>query len=72
MYTQEIVLLGTIAVAGFACNWLAWRLHLPAILFLLLAGVLAGPVTGLLRPDELFAERLQLELGALTGAFAGL
>jgi CPA1 family monovalent cation:H+ antiporter len=55
VYTQEIVLLGTIAVAGFACNWLAWRLHLPAILFLLLAGVLAGPVTGLLRPDELFA-----------------
>lgn len=58
MYTQEIVLLGTIAVAGFACNWLAWRLHLPAILFLLLAGILAGPVLGTLNPDELFADLL--------------
>ena len=33
-------------------------MRLPAILFLLLAGILAGPVTGWLNPDKLFGELL--------------
>ena len=48
---------GTLWVAlllllGFLCQWLAWRVKLPAILFLLLAGIALGPVTGVLDPDE--------------------
>ncbi|UPG94816.1 cation:proton antiporter [Luteibacter aegosomatissinici] len=43
---------------GFLCQWLAWRVRLPAILFLLLAGILAGPVTGLLQPDKVMGDLL--------------
>lgn len=40
------------------CQWLAWRAKLPAILFLLIAGIIAGPATNLVNPDELFGELL--------------
>jgi len=57
--TVELPLLLTgVAVTGFLCQWLAWRVKLPAILFLLLAGILAGPVTGLLDPDALLGPLL--------------
>ncbi|MBX3463411.1 MAG: sodium:proton antiporter [Planctomycetes bacterium] len=39
---------------GAALQWGAWRLRIPAILFLLCAGFLVGPVLGLLDPDQLF------------------
>lgn len=47
-----------IAVVGVLAQWLAWRLHLPSILLLLLGGVLVGPVTGLLEPRLLFGDLL--------------
>lgn len=47
-----------IATAGALSQYLAWRIKVPAILFLLLAGILAGPVTGLLDPDALFGDLL--------------
>ena len=48
----------TIAVAGVLSQLLAWRVRLPAIVFLLGAGILLGPVGGWLRPDDLFGELL--------------
>jgi len=47
-----------IAIAGsmtvcMVCQWLAWRVRLPAIIFLLVAGILAGPVLQVLDPEEL-------------------
>ncbi|BAN50356.1 sodium:proton antiporter [Metapseudomonas resinovorans] len=50
--------LGGIGAAALFCQWLAWRLRLPAILFLLLAGIIAGPATGLLDPQALFGPLL--------------
>ena len=47
------LLLAGIICLGIAAQWLAWSVKLPSILFLLLLGILAGPVTGILRPDEL-------------------
>jgi NhaP-type Na+/H+ or K+/H+ antiporter len=47
-----------IGVLAILCQWLGWRLKLPAIVFLLSAGMLAGPVTGWLQPDELFGDLL--------------
>jgi NhaP-type Na+/H+ or K+/H+ antiporter len=47
-----------IVLAGAVCQVLAWRVRLPAILFLLLAGILLGPVSGWLHPDALFGELL--------------
>ncbi len=58
MHGLEIVIICGIAVVGFACNWLAWRLRLPAILFLLFSGILLGPVLGWLEPRAVFGELL--------------
>jgi len=43
---------------GFLCQWVAWRVRLPAILFLLLVGIIAGPVTGSLQPDRVLGDLL--------------
>ena len=56
---MELAMLLTLMLGiGFLCQWLAWRVRLPAILFLLLAGIVAGPVTGLLHPDQLLGDLL--------------
>ncbi len=59
MNEQQILLaFAGIGAGAFACQWLAWSLRLPAILFLLIAGILAGPVLGLLDPQALFGNLL--------------
>ncbi|MFB3101057.1 MAG: cation:proton antiporter, partial [Gammaproteobacteria bacterium] len=58
MNSHILISLAGIGVLGIACQWLAWWARLPAILFLLLCGMIVGPVTGILRPDDLFAELL--------------
>ncbi len=50
--------LASIIVVGISAQWLAWRLRLPSILLLLLLGIIIGPVTGFLDPDETFGEML--------------
>ena len=50
--------IAVVICAGVGCLWLASRLKIPAILLLLPAGVLAGPVLGILDPDEQFGEVL--------------
>ncbi|MCK5431334.1 MAG: cation:proton antiporter, partial [Gammaproteobacteria bacterium] len=58
MDSHILISLAGIGVLGIACQWLAWWARLPAILFLLLCGMIVGPVTGLLKPDDLFADLL--------------
>ena len=59
MTEQQILLsFGGIGLAALASQWLAWRLKLPAILFLLLTGILVGPVLGWLDPQALFGPLL--------------
>lgn len=58
MHGQDLIILSGLLVAGFACQWLAWRVKLPSILFLLVTGIVLGPLLGWLRPDELFGELL--------------
>jgi len=59
MNEQQILLaIGGIGITALGCQWLAWRLKLPAILFLLLSGILAGPLLGWLDPQELFGPLL--------------
>lgn len=50
--------LAAIGVLAILCQWLGWRLKLPAIVFLLIAGLVAGPLTGWLQPDALFGNLL--------------
>ena len=58
MHNVDLILLSAIFVAGFACQWIAWRVKLPSILFLLLTGIFAGPVVGWLNPDQLLGDLL--------------
>lgn len=55
---SPMIALAGILALGAASQWLAWRLRLPAILFLLLVGIGVGPVLGWLDPDALFGELL--------------
>ena len=55
---QALVGLATVLTLGFLARWIAWRLHLPSILLLLLVGLVAGPGTLFLKPDELFGNAL--------------
>lgn len=56
MAQVNLLLIAGITVLGIFCQWIAWRLKLPAILPLLIAGFLAGPVTNVLHPQELLGE----------------
>lgn len=47
-----------IVALGMVAQWVAWRVRLPSILLLLGCGLIAGPITGYLKPDELFGELL--------------
>lgn len=59
MQLQPIISgLTLILILGVSAQWIAWRLHLPSILVLLLLGFGAGPVTGILHPDLLFQDLL--------------
>lgn len=57
MHSPELMLAG-IGMAAMGAQWLAWRLRVPAILFLLLAGIAMGPFAGWLEPDALFGDLL--------------
>lgn len=58
MELPNILMLGLVGLLGFCCQWLAWRIKLPAILFFLLVGLLLGPTLGVLDPDALFGDLL--------------
>ena len=56
---ESIVLsIAAIGVLALACQWFAWWVKLPAILFLLLSGIVVGPVYGWIDPDALFGDLL--------------
>lgn len=58
---------------GVLAQWLAWRLQLPSIMLLLVFGLVAGPVTGLMDPDALFGDMLPVfvSLGVAVILFEG-
>lgn len=58
MVADKALILSLVVFAGIFCQWLAWRVKLPAILFLLCSGIVAGPVFGWLDSDALFGDLL--------------
>ncbi|MDJ0769786.1 MAG: cation:proton antiporter [Ilumatobacter sp.] len=44
--------LAIIVGVGMAAQWIAWRTQIPSIILLLLAGLVLGPVAGVVDPDE--------------------
>lgn len=57
---DQYLLIGiaSIFVVGIGAQWLAWRFKWPAIVLLLGLGFLVGPVTQLIRPDEVLGPLL--------------
>ncbi len=58
MNEHIMITLASIGLVGSFIQWFSWWVKLPAILFLLLAGIIMGPLTGWLNPDELFGPLL--------------
>lgn len=56
--TTLFLLIAGLLAAGTICQWAAWRVRLPAIIFLLLTGILLGPVLHILQPDQLLGHFL--------------
>ena len=54
-----VMAFGLVGALGVGAQWLAWRLRMPAIVLMLGAGLIVGPVLGLFDP--------QRDLGPLTG-----
>ncbi|MBT8136256.1 MAG: cation:proton antiporter [Gammaproteobacteria bacterium] len=52
------VIIVAIVALGVGAQWIAWRTHLPAIILLAVAGLLAGPVFGVIDPSAEFGSKL--------------
>ena len=55
---STVMVLAGIGVLSLFCQWLAWRVRMPAILFLLAGGIAAGPMLGFLDPATVFGDLL--------------
>ena len=68
-----LIALTLVAVLGVAAQWLAWRLHAPAIVLLTLFGLLAGPVFGWIAPSRDLGEVLHplIQIGVAIILFEG-
>jgi len=58
MTVDLALMLAGLLMVGFLAQWLAWRVKMPAIVFLLLAGLVLGPASGVLNPDQLLGALL--------------
>ncbi len=57
--TEYILLtLALVSFFGILSQWLSWYIKLPSIIFLLLFGIVVGPVSGLFDPDALMGDLL--------------
>ncbi|MEM6909809.1 MAG: sodium:proton antiporter [Pseudomonadota bacterium] len=72
MESQALVI-ATIGVLGIGAQWLAWRTGWPAIVLMLAAGFIAGPVTGLINPEQAFGDALEpmISIGVALILFEG-
>ncbi len=55
---DPVLLLVGVGLVSILCQFLAFKIKIPAILPLLIAGLLLGPTFGLLNPDQLFGDLL--------------
>ncbi|MBO6527242.1 sodium:proton antiporter [Erythrobacter sp.] len=55
---EQTLVIAMVGMLGIGAQWLAWRTGWPAIVLMLAAGFLAGPVLGLFDPEHAFGELL--------------
>lgn len=58
MFDNPVVIFAGIGAVGAVCQWLAWKVKLPSILFLLIAGITLGPILGWLQPNQFLGDLL--------------
>ena len=56
---EQALVIAMVGVLGIGAQWIAWRTGWPAIVLMLAAGFLAGPVFGLIDPEQAFGELLE-------------
>lgn len=52
MAEHAIILFALVLTTGLICQFLAWYLKIPVIIFLLISGIIEGPILGWLNPDQ--------------------
>lgn len=57
MESQALVI-AAVGALGIGAQWIAWRTGWPAIVLMLAAGFIAGPITGFIDPEAAFGEML--------------
>ena len=63
MLEQQALVIAAIGVLGIGAQWIAWRTGWPAIVLMLFAGFMAGPVLGLIDPEAAFGPLLEPMVG---------
>ena len=51
-------MIAAVGALGVGAQWIAWRTGWPAIVLMLAAGFIAGPITGLIDPETVFGDML--------------
>lgn len=59
LHQHLIEVMASILIIGIAMQWIGWRLKIPALILLILAGFIIGPITGWINPKEDFGDMLQ-------------
>lgn len=58
MAEEVVLVVAAVVVGGVVAQWLGWRIGIPAIVFLLAGGIVAGPILGGLRANRVFGDLL--------------
>ena len=56
---EQTLVIALVGILGIGAQWLAWRTGWPAIVLMLAAGFLAGPVLGIFDPEHAFGDLLE-------------
>ncbi|MXP27894.1 sodium:proton antiporter [Porphyrobacter algicida] len=56
---EQAIVIALVGVLGIGAQWIAWRTGWPAIVLMLAAGFLAGPVLGIFDPEHAFGALLE-------------
>jgi len=70
---QLALTIALVGILGIGAQWIAWRTGWPAIVLMLGAGFMAGPVLGVIDPDEAFGPLLEpmISIGVALILFEG-
>ncbi|UJF23927.1 sodium:proton antiporter [Suttonella sp. R2A3] len=73
MLNEPALMLSSLLALGIAAQWLGWSTKKPAIIYLLLMGIILGPTLQLFNPDEVLGEWLfpLISLGVAIILFEG-